>query len=55
LDRLMPVAAEFVKNLILSSPAKSCCLDPFPTPLLKFVNFLGAPITRIVNSLLASG
>ena len=56
LDRLLPVTAEFVINLILSSPAKSCCLDPLPTPLLKkFVSTLAAPITRIVNSSLASG
>ena len=52
----MPVTAEFVINLILSSPAKSCCLDPLPTPLLKrFVSILAAPITRIVNSSLISG
>ena len=56
LDRLLPVTAEFVINLILSSPAKSCCLDPLPTPLLKrFVSILAAPITRIVNSSLISG
>ena len=56
LDRLLPVTTDFVINLILSSPAKSCCLDPLPTPLLKrFVSILAAPITRIVNSSLAPG
>jgi hypothetical protein len=56
LDRLLPVTPDFVINLILSSLAKSCCLDPLPTLLLKkFVSTLAAPITRIVNSSLASG
>ena len=56
LDRLSAVSVQLVTNLILSSPAKSCCLDPLPTPLLKkFVSVLAVPITQIVNSSLASG
>lgn len=56
LDRLSPVSVGAVTEIILSSPAKSCCLDPLPTPLLKkFLSVLAVPITKIVNASLASG
>jgi hypothetical protein len=56
LDRLVPVSVKSVTEIILASPAKSCCLDPLPTPLLKkFLSVLAVPITRIGNALLASG
>ena len=32
LDRLSPVSVGTVTEIILASPAKSCCLDPLPTP-----------------------
>ena len=45
-----------VRELISSSPNKSCCLDPIPTVLLKrFIDFLVSPITAILNLSLSSG
>ena len=35
LDRLSPVSVGKGTEIILASPAKSCCLDPLPTPLMK--------------------
>jgi hypothetical protein len=56
LDRLVPVSVKSVTEIILAFPAKSCGLDPLPTPLLKkFLSVLAVPITRIVNASLASG
>lgn len=56
LDRLSPVSVRTVTEIILASPAKSCCLEPLPTPLLKkFLSVLAVPITKIVNASLASG
>ena len=56
LNRFAPVTREVITSLIKSSPAKTCCLDPLSTSLLKnFVSVLSAPITRIVNASLAVG
>jgi hypothetical protein len=45
-----------VRELISSSPNKSCCLDAIPTVLLKrFIDFLVSPITAILNLSLSSG
>jgi hypothetical protein len=56
LDRLVTVSVKSVTEIILAYSAKSCCLDPLPTPLLKkFLSVLAVPITRIVNASLASG
>ncbi len=45
-----------VRKLIISSPNKSCRLDPIPTVLLKrFIDKLVVPITTIVNLSLLSG
>ena len=51
-----PATADEVKKIIMSSPNKSCELDPLPTVLLK--SCLGAllkPITDIINASLCSG
>ncbi len=50
------LTTEDVRELISSSPNKSCCLDPIPTVLLKrFIDFLVSPITAILNLSLSSG
>jgi hypothetical protein len=52
----VPVSVRTVTMITLASPAKSCCLDPLPTPLLKnFLSVFAVPITRIANASLASG
>ena len=51
-----PVTSEEVRKLILTSPTKTCALDPIPTSLLKScVDVLLTPITNIVNLSLKSG
>jgi hypothetical protein len=58
-DRLhvfKPVSPDSVKAIIVSSPTKSCSLDPLPTWLLKKVlHVLVDPITKIINLSLSSG
>ena len=45
-----PATSEEVRKLILTSPTKTCALDPIPTSLLKScVDVLLTPITNIVN------
>ena len=45
-----------VKHLILSSPCKSCCLDPLPTNILfQNIDLFIDCITSIVNDSLANG
>jgi hypothetical protein len=52
----VPVSVRTVTMITLASPAKLCCLDPLPTPLLKnSLSVLAVPITRIANASLASG
>ena len=51
-----PATADEVKKIIMSSPNKSCELDPLPTVLLKScLNTLLKPITDIINASLYSG
>ena len=50
-----PATSEEVRKLILTSPTKTCALDPIPTSLLKScVDVLLTPITNIVNLSLKS-
>lgn len=50
------VSTDELKKTILSSPTKSCCLDPWPTFLVKdFLDSLTLPITNIINSSLSQG
>ena len=45
-----------VKKIIMSSPNKSCDLDPLPTTLLKAcLDTLLYPVTYIINASLCSG
>ena len=45
-----------VRKIIMSSPSKSCDLDPLPTILLKAcLDVLIKPITDIINASLCSG
>jgi hypothetical protein len=51
-----PVSPNSVKAIIVSSPTKSCSLDPLATWLLKKVlHVLVNPITKIINFSLSSG
>jgi len=51
-----PATVDEVRTLIMSSPNKSCDLDPFPTILLKTcLEALLKPITDIINASLCSG
>ena len=51
-----PATVDEVSKIIMSSPNKSCDLDPLPTILLKAcLDTLLKPITDIINTLLCSG
>ncbi|GFR58908.1 RNA-directed DNA polymerase from mobile element jockey [Elysia marginata] len=51
-----PVKKEDVMKIIKTSPPKSCCLDPIPTPLLVIhLEHLIEPITTMINQSLLSG
>ena len=51
-----PVTETEVKNIIKSSPPKTCCLDPIPTPLLlSNIDTLLPCITDIINESLLTG
>ena len=51
-----PVSTDEVEKIILSSPPKSCCLDPIPTPLLvSHLKDVIEPVTLIINDSLRSG
>ena len=51
-----PATTAEVRTIIMSSPSKSCDLEPFPTVLLKTcLDFLIKPITYIINALLCPG
>ena len=50
------LSSKFVKNTVMSSPSKSCSLDPIPTILLEmFIDNLSVPLTSIINQSLSSG
>ena len=50
------VTEKEVRSIIISSPPKSCCLDPIPTPLLmKHLYSTVGTITSIINESLSSG
>ena len=52
----IPVTVDDVKNIVKSSPPKSCCLDPILTPLLfKYLDDLAPIITDIINQSLITG
>ena len=56
LDMFTAVCEDDVKKIILSSPTKSCSLDPWPTFLVKqYLDILRVPITKIVNLSLSTG
>mgnify|MGYP003953543213 CR=1 FL=1 len=56
LDTFKLVKEEEVRKLILSSPSKSCPLDPWPTCLVKdCIDILIFPITRLLNLSLSKG
>ena len=51
-----PATVDEVRKIIMSSPNKSCDLDPLPTTLLKAcLDTLLYPITNILNTSLYSG
>ena len=54
LAEFVPACSEEVREIIISSPCKSCSLDPLPTWLLKqSVDLLLPIITAIINQSLA--
>ena len=56
LSEFQPAMNEQVRKLLMSSPAKSCELDPFPTWLLKKCNAVTVlTLTHLVNSSLTAG
>jgi hypothetical protein len=53
---LQSASKDEIRKIILSSPNKSCELDPIPTTLLKAcIDILIDPITNIVNMSLKTG
>jgi hypothetical protein len=51
-----PVSEDEIRKLILTSPTKSCDLDPIPTVLLKScIDVLLTPITSLINMSLSEG
>ena len=56
LSSLEPATTAEVRKIVMSSPSKSCDLDPLPTILLKAsLDVLIRPITDIINASLCSG
>ena len=56
LSEFRPATNGEVRKLLMSSPAKSCDLDPFPTWLLKKCEAVTVPIlTHLINSSLTAG
>jgi len=56
LAAFQPFAEADVRRIIMSSPIKSCSLDPVPTFLLReFVDLLLPDVTRMVNASLEEG
>jgi hypothetical protein len=56
LSHFEPATMEEVKKIIMSSPSKTCPLDPIPTSLVKAnVDVMTPIITSIINKSLASG
>ncbi len=50
METLRPASKDEIRKILLSSPNKSCDLDPIPTTLLKAcIDILLDPITNIVN------
>ena len=50
------ITSSEVKDIILSSPSKSCSLDPLTTSILKDnIDSLIEPITEIINDSLCTG
>ncbi len=55
LEALTPASPEEIRKLIMSSPTKSCSLDPIPTFLLKeCIDELTPIITALINASLSS-
>ena len=51
-----PVSEDEVRKIIVSSPCKSCSLDPWPTFLLKdCLDIIIIPITKLMNMCLSHG
>ena len=56
LNEFNSLSPDYIRNLILSSPAKSCSLDPIPSSLLfENIDFLIDCISCIINESLVSG
>jgi hypothetical protein len=56
LTSFRPCSQEEVRKIVLSSPIKSCSLDPVPTFLLReFIDLLLPFVTRMVNASLPQG
>ena len=56
LSKFKQVPTDVVRKIILNSPKKSCSLDPWPTFLVvEYIDFLVAPITRLINLSLKDG
>ena len=56
LNEFVPVTSEDVRSIIMSSPHKTCSLDPIPTPLLvTHLDSLIEFITSVINESLQTG
>ena len=56
MSQFRQVSVDEVRKIILNSPKKSCCLDPWPTFLVvEYIDFLVSPITKLVNLSLKEG
>lgn len=56
LSDLRPATEDEVRKLLMTSPSKSCELDPFPTWLLKLCAEPAVPIlTQLINASIAEG
>ena len=56
LNTFVPATTDEVLEIILSSPTKSCMLDPMPTFLVKqFADILAPSLTKLVNYTMSEG
>ena len=55
-NQFKELSQQDIRDIIMKSPNKSCCLDPIPTELLKrCIDILIKPIAAIVNKSLSNG
>ena len=55
-ERFQEISADQLKRFIMDAKTTDCCLDPFPTKLIKqFIDILLPVILKVVNLSLSTG